>query len=1187
MFTGTSRYELVTKLGEGGMGVVYEAHDRVRGMRLALKALRSISADSIMRFKREFRALGDLSHPNIIHLYDLVQEGEHWFLTMELIEGEDIISYVRAGRTVATAEVNVYARGTKSDETITAETRASINLRRDLGTSTAALISACLPVPLPIRHQIDEVVDLERLRTVLGPLADGLHTLHAADLVHCDLKPSNVLVTRSGRPVLMDFGIVAELRQPSPGPLDYMGTPHYMAPEQARHAPVNPAVDWYSFGVLLYVALTGQLPYQGRRSQVVQVKQNCDPLPPSSFAAGLPADLESLCMDLLRRDPAERPTGMEVLARLGMVRRMPVHSGEISLPDAIEAPPRPKEESPCDAPPWGRSMTPFVGRAHELALMRQSYAATRAGGTRCVLVQGLSGIGKSALIARFVAELRMLGGDQPLVLSGRCHERESLAYKAFDGVMDDLIHHLLAMPVSERRRVLPGDAGCIARLFPALRQVLDVDEPAARGNHNSPIQQRAKAMAALKALLAELARQRPVVIHAEDLQWADRDSLELLVSVLQPPAPARVLVLASLRTDDLHADGHAEIGAVFDVRDSVLAAALRALDEHIEVSTIRLAELSADEQRELLSTLAERPEYCWARKHIDDPVWYRLGGHPMLLVELALSATELPEAWERPGRLHLGDFLWNRFTRLPQGARSLMECIALAGKPLPLAVLARASGLSPAECERGASALRVAHLARIARTDPEPWLVAYHDKVRESIGAHLPGPRAQALHRRIAEALETWDSAPAAALADHWLAAKEPLRAAIHRFHAARGAAELLAFERAAELYRSALELLTPAAGENEFDVMRCRACIGLVEAVRMVDRDDEAMELLERAQAIASRLEFVDELATIHYCRGNLLFPRNDFDGCLEQHTIAREYARKAGKKELEARALSGLGDAHYMRGRMVSAHEYFHGCVELCRQHGYGDIEAANLAMRGMTRYYQNDLASGLQDSLDAVATAERFGDRRAEILARNGCVAWILFEMGQFGRARRELEISLDRAHQIGVRRFEPNAYTFLSKVAIHEGRRREAVAMAEASVAVCRELAMMTFAGPMALAALALATDDPHLRQRAVDEGLAILRAGTLSHNYLYFYRDAIDLALAAGDADAALRHAQGLEDYTRPEPLAWCGFFVERARALADHLRGRGEPARLQRVLAQAREVGLHTAARALERALGS
>jgi hypothetical protein len=210
-------------------------------------------------------------------------------------------------------------------------------------------------------------------------------------------------------------------------------------------------------------------------------------------------------------------------------------------------------------------------------------------------------------------------------------------------------------------------------------------------------------------------------------------------------------------------------------------------------------------------------------------------------------------------------------------------------------------------------------------------------------------------------------------------------------------------------------------------------------------------------------------------------------------------------------------------------------------------------------------------------------RFGDRRAEILARSGCAGWILFEMGQFGRARRELEIALDKARQLGARRFEPNAYTFLSKVATHEGRRREALALAETSVAICREFDM-TFVGPMALAALALAAEDPQERQRALDEGQAILRAGALSHNHLYFYRDAIDVALAVGDSDAALRYARGLEDYTRLEPLPWCAFFVERARALADHVRGRGEPVRMQRALDQARAVGLHTAARALERA---
>jgi hypothetical protein len=94
-FRGTKRFELIRKLGEGGEGLVYEAHDNERDMRVALKTLRELDATSLYRFKKEFRALTDVSHPNIVGLYDLVSEKDDWFFTMELVEGADFTTYVR------------------------------------------------------------------------------------------------------------------------------------------------------------------------------------------------------------------------------------------------------------------------------------------------------------------------------------------------------------------------------------------------------------------------------------------------------------------------------------------------------------------------------------------------------------------------------------------------------------------------------------------------------------------------------------------------------------------------------------------------------------------------------------------------------------------------------------------------------------------------------------------------------------------------------------------------------------------------------------------------------------------------------------------------------------------------------------------------------------------------------------
>ena len=230
-------------------------------------------------------------------------------------------------------------------------------------------------------------VDEARLRAACAQLAEALSALHAAGKVHRDIKPSNVLVDGDGHVWLLDFGLVADRRQPAnvegDGDVEgVVGTAQYMAPEQAAaHAPVGPAADWYSVGVVLYESLTGQVPYAGTSRRVLADKRRG--LPPDLAALeAAPPELAQLCRELLQHDPTARPDGAAVLARLSSRARLP--DGPATLDGRIRpssvAPRSSRRSSAPLAGPWP-ARRPSPTSAASRASARRGWCATSSSGS--------------------------------------------------------------------------------------------------------------------------------------------------------------------------------------------------------------------------------------------------------------------------------------------------------------------------------------------------------------------------------------------------------------------------------------------------------------------------------------------------------------------------------------------------------------------------------------------------------------------------------------------------------------------------------------------------------------------------------------------------------------------------------------------------------------------------------------
>jgi hypothetical protein len=408
-------------------------------------------------------------------------------------------------------------------------------------------------------------LDEARLRAALAQLADGLHALHATGKLHRDIKPSNVMVSREGRVVILDFGLVAELSSMSADRTHEnaaVGTPMYMSPEQAADLPLDEASDWYAVGVMMYEVLAGVRPYFGQPMEVLLAKQREVPPPPSQFAAELPHDLEALCMRLLTRDPRQRPKGGEVLAALG---RQPSASTE-----RLRA---------SSKPP------PFVGRAGELSGLRHAFAASRLGPV-VVSLTGASGMGKSALVRAFLDEVAGTGAS--VTLTGTCYERETVPFKVLDEVIDALTAHLVTQVDADRVALLPRDASALVRLFPVMRRVPGLPVTPGKLVLLDPVDVRRRGFNQLRELLAAVAVVQPLVIVVDDLQWGDLDGVHALADLVTGPGAPRALVIAVHRPVEN------------EVLDAWYARLVRG---EREVRRIGVGELPAGDARELWNKL--------------------------------------------------------------------------------------------------------------------------------------------------------------------------------------------------------------------------------------------------------------------------------------------------------------------------------------------------------------------------------------------------------------------------------------------------------------------------------------------------------------------------------------------------------------------------------------------------------
>ena len=658
------RFEITTRLGSGSFGVVYDAFDRQRNRRVALKVLERISPDSVARFKREFRFLAELRHSNLASMYELIVSGEQWLLSMELIRGSELLEHLAA------TELQHSFLDARTPTEPALERDDTLTFR-----STSAVPPAKSVSPIYIEH----------VRDAFRQIATAIAVLHAHGVIHRDIKPSNIMIGSDGRVVLLDFGLVAEISfDDSIDRRTVVGTPGYMSPEQVVASTATPASDWFGFGVLLYQALTGQLPFRGQNAmEVVESQMRGDAVTPAAdLVAGVPDDLSRLALDCVQRDPALRPNDQDVLSRLGATEFDPVR-GE-----------RGRERA-----------TVMIGRGRELRTLQRNLESVKPGQPRIILLHGSPGVGKSTLIDQFLDNVRAAGDT--FILGGRCHAWESLPLNAIDSIVDAVARELRRHP-SPAASAIMKRAVAVAEIFPALsnaaRQDIGEDTIALPPSGAKLL---ARAVSELQSLIYALAGDRPVLMVLDDAQWGDYQSAVVFRQILEAAQDRRVTLVLSYRTEDW--------------RTSLLLQALVA--SNIPQKEIELAALSRAMTDKLVRSGAGK-----VTKKVSDAVFRQGRGNP-LLTQMMIEALRVAPSVD-PKTLLLRA-VENRLLRLSTPARKLFTCLVAQEAPAEEEWLE--SELELFEIDEPLRTLSKARLVRLSLTGDLRELNVYHPRMADVI----------------------------------------------------------------------------------------------------------------------------------------------------------------------------------------------------------------------------------------------------------------------------------------------------------------------------------------------------------------------------------------------------------------------------------------------------------------------
>jgi len=1094
------RYRVLREVGRGGMGVVYLCKDEDNdGREIALKVLltQRLSESGLRHFEEEFRTLTGLSHPNLIEVHDfgrVVPEPERSdvpvpFFTMEYVDGETLDRHLEPGS--------------------------------------------------------DRFEDLYRC---LAQVAQALAYLHGRGIVHQDVKPSNILVTRvdgERRVKLMDLGLAGRpTREGSPGRI--RGTPAYLSPEAARGAVVDPRSDLYSLGCVAYELSTGRLPFRGATAvELLRAHLQEEPLPPTSLNRKIPPEFEKLILSLLAKDPGLRPATADRLAeRLDAAAggSLRIETSHVRRQRVLGA--------------------GFVGRESELARLRALVAETRERTAKLTLLVGEAGIGKSRLLREFQVRSQLDGVD---VFVGRADRRPGSGCAFAD---------CLQRAIRARGPLSPGVIEHHGVALASLVGPLGGEPiPSAAADPPSP-EERFRLLAAVSAAVEDLSRQQPLILALEDLHAADETTCTILAHLSRGAAPGIVagprvplLVIGTYRADEV-----SRSGPLFDL----LA---EGREEGVLEETF-LRPFGPDETERMLRAMlgtAEIPALFLQR------ILEETHGNPLYLQELVAMLAEEghiepgrseppdPEILDRvdlPGRVR--DLLARRLERLEPEPLHLLRAAAVLGGPTidPDAI----AGITGMKWEGVVRLLLALHSAGLVEREDDPSGTPVYHMALPALATlaeeGAPEDELRTLHARAVSYLErrgvpsghgAW-----AAFARHAEAAGQPGRAMEAHGRAADLAQELHAHREAIELYGRAIEIALrgdggPAAvlcrlysrrgasfarigdlqrAEEDYrwmlaraekagnDALRAAAHLDLGRTLSEAGRYPEAQDNLEVAREIALRLRDDGLAAKALIGLAWATFHLGEYERGVAHCDQACARARSGGSTELGVAALLARGMLHREQGNFKLSLESFQQAAEHSGGRASPTLEQAIEEGSALALEVQGDYRGALAAYGRARDRARERGDVRAVASLTNDIGAAHV-KLGEYEKARQELEHALAAHRRLGSGEGVILCQLNLALLQVYRSRYEPALEAAEEALRLSRRIGKSDLvARSLDLGGrIHLRMGDPGGARRHLEEAERLVRDARSPRSLAVFLIDLGELCALEDHAELARRHYQ--------------------------------------------------------------